>query len=381
MDVTVILQSGLTAPSAVKQLANCTTQMQHLIEEMSPAMRNLTHLHLTARVPTQNDKPCLFPSEDSLFPAHTRSSTPSSGTRGAGNEHSSGKVRKLPACTAELAVLLRALFGLLASCVPGLQQLSLSGCCRDAALGAFGSHCPQLRTLRVEAVSVPAEALRDVHTHLPGLTHFSLTPFSLTQGYSAALQLILEECIAATFAALNPCSSLTTLDMDLGGDVQIQCKETAWRLLPPGLVELRCTCHLWGLSGAGAAFGALQRLELLKAPSGHLLEVLERAPSLQTLIIHREDALIVEGFDRQFHLVKRASGVCRSMRERLPTMRISCPALQLRATSRDIHQLLSVLPPLLATHTVELHVSAHDGGAPRSVLLDPFFDCVDMLCL
>lgn len=353
--------AGLKAPSAVKQLANCTLQMQHLIEEMGPAMHNLSHLHLTAQMPTQNDKPCLFPSEDSLFHTHTSSRTSTSSTRGVGNQHSSSKVLTIPACTAELAVLLRTVFGLLASSVPHLQQLSLSGCCRDAALDAFGSHCPQLHTLRVEAVSVPAEALQELHVHLPGLTQFRLTPFSLTKVINAALQPILEAYIAATFAALNPCTSLTTLEMDLGEDVQIQCKETAWRLLPPSIVELRCTCHLWGLSGAEATFGGLQRLELLKAPCGHLLEVLEHVPSLQTLTIHRDDVLIIEGFDWHFHNVNSALGVHRSMRERLPTMQISCPALQLCGTSHEIHQLLSILPPLLATHTVELHVSAHDG--------------------
>lgn len=81
----------------------------------------------------------------------------------------------------ELALVSAGVMSALAVAVPNLTDLSLDGSCFDASLEMFGSSCPKLTSLHVQAPRVPITALQNLAQKVPNVTAISVSILSVTE--------------------------------------------------------------------------------------------------------------------------------------------------------------------------------------------------------
>lgn len=182
-------------------------------------------------------------------------------------------------CPASFATITRTVCTMLAPALPSLQMLALEGCCHDAALGAFGTSCPQLVDLCVEAVSFPVKALKGVEKHLPNLNCFTL---SSPQQLASSQRLT--DYVGSCFRALQACTLLTRIALELDSDDRLECKPGSWQQVPPSVREFVCLTEILCISNAQALLGILHTLDTINTyERGMLLRILENAPNLKQL--------------------------------------------------------------------------------------------------
>lgn len=241
-----------------------------------------------------------------------------------------------PSCPAQFSQISQALCSLLAEAVPNLQQLSIEGCCRDAAFPAFGSLCPQLARLKVEALTVPISALHSVGLSLPNLTCFTLTPPCVEDDYDAA-----GRYVDAALKALHSSKSLTTMMLDLHSKTRVS--QGQWVVVPPRLVHFSIHSSINLLCNAPKVLSQLHTLSLstIKGSVNFMLIIhaLTCAPQLKQLSANGAAELLVTCDSEQVMLQ-----VNYLRRRMLSGLDFVVPSLRLFGSSVKIHQVLASLP-------------------------------------
>lgn len=221
--------------------------------------------------------------------------------------------------------------------MPSLQSLTVEGCCRDPALGAFGASCPQLTDLLVEAISFPIKALKNAETLLPNLRCFTL---HASEVYTEVQQLT--EYVGGCLSALQSCTSLTRMVLELDADDTLDCKPGSWEQAPSSLREFVCHCEILGISSVRALLKPLHSLEIVNTPErGLLLRILANAPDLMDLsLAGYADVMLC------CNHTETLTGVA-SMRLRvLDGLELDIPGIGLEGIGSCVQAVLSALPPL-----------------------------------
>lgn len=362
LDVEWVMAAGKYCPDAATQLAACELHANQLVAGLSTAIKGLTHLHLTVRLLFHNQSRCL----STVNSAYDEDSSSYKYQEGTCLIHTEGNIPKdlhPVACPVQLEVVSLRVFEILSVAVPGLQHLSLLGHCGGGALGVFGQVCPQLHSVGVEASSVSVEALRDLHTQVPCLTHCRLFKRG-SRGNN------LHTFTATLFASLGPCTSFTCLELDFGDRVEICCGEEDWELLPHGILDLRSTCALQGLRGAAKLLTTLRSLYVVESPYKHLVDLLRRAPRLQALSVQAKEfmkldvGLLYNDDGSQAHDLE-------ARQQQLSTMDMSCPSFLFKAGGDDVAAVLTWLHPLPSQRlTIQL---CSLGASPLQFLAEVAF--------
>lgn len=157
---------------------------------------------------------------------------------------------------ASFAMITRTVCMQLAAALPALQALRVEGCCRDAAFHAFGSSCPLVTLLQVEAITLPIKALKDIHQNFPGLINFTLASPAACESNSQ-----LGMYVGAALQALQACTSLTRLELAFNGN-WVECKPGRWTKVPQSIRELVCHGVMGGLEYAPELLGLLHILTI-----------------------------------------------------------------------------------------------------------------------
>lgn len=325
---------------------------------MGTAVKGLTHLHLTVRLILHNQHRLTSP-VDTIYTDGSRSSCSGNGTTVGGYKEGWNSfytevhgnavgVGNLSCCPLHLVDVPRAVFKIISSAVPGLQHLSLLGFCSDAALKKFGFHCEELTSLTVDLSSVSTEALRKLHAKLPNLKYLTVMRRG-KQGNN------LQAGVESVFAALRKYTSFTHLNLDFGSRVWLSCNESAGALLPRGMLELRCSGLVVGLSQATSMFQTLQRLDVVGSPCTNLVQLLRLAPCLKALAVKNTQPIVID----TTQLCKEDSSPLHDQAVlllRLQTMELSCPCLVVRAFSVEVCELLSWLKPIPAAQSLTIEL-------------------------
>lgn len=345
-----LLSVGVLFPTADWQQGGCVAQARQWVKSMRRAMKEVTHLHLIVRLVLH----------DEGFPFRKLDSTVTDGEghlsykAGICNMHLEGRLKPDDSLqllhSPALVNISRSVFEILAKEVPILQHLSLLGLCKDGALHTFGVNCPELHSLQVEASSVSPEALYDLGTHLPSLSHFKL----MKRGaWGNNLQAFATDALEE----LGPCANLKSLVVDFGRKVQIECERKVWQSLPQSLVTLRCTCLILSLRGATHMFQTLQHLDVVCPPYEDLFELAMFLPCLNVLKVSGNTPLVLTS-----QLLDAAEDTSLSDGDELPdpsaiNIDISCLNLLVKATNADACRIFSRLRQFSACNKVTLHVS------------------------
>lgn len=189
-----------------------------------------------------------------------------------------------PGFPASFAVVTRTICSTLAEGLPGLCHLTLQGCCSNPQFATFGANCPNLTSLRVEAISLPLSKLEGITTNLPKLEHFQLTDPELHPG-----GLKLEEYVEASLTALKPSVRLASISLMFDMNVPLNCKPQTWLTLPPSLHKFTCTCTFPDLHKAPALLSNLRSLSIRDTPLFYeVLQILKLAPHLRMFATNNE---------------------------------------------------------------------------------------------
>lgn len=171
-----------------------------------------------------------------------------------------------PTCQSGVSHVPAAVCAMLATAVPKLQHLNLWGVCVDVALAAFGVNCPQISSLKVEALLVPVSSLIGIDVWFPNLAHFTIN----TRGMLGKRLIVgpydppdvgswtyMQHYVDLVLPLLQGCSNLKILHLDIqpikGGFVKcekIRCSQQVWECLPPSLEEFCCDVACYNMIDA-----------------------------------------------------------------------------------------------------------------------------------
>lgn len=264
-------------------------------------------------------------------------------------------------CPVPFAIITHTLCTMLAAAVPALTSLVLAGCCRDAAFPAFGSACPLLHTLQLEAISMPLTALTDLGVHLPRLNYCVLTcPFGWTDGDSMV------EYVGGLLAALERAINLRMLSLKEfdGQKLWMLCKPGSWQRVPPNLIVLRSSCEIHNIHNAVALLSKLLSLEMTST-SGllNLADILRAAPRLVRATIPTGQQITVS-CDGENDGGESGPDVALLRNRLLRGLDFHVRSLGLEGWWECVQSALAVLPPLPCV----THCTIEFGGVP-----EPFF--------
>lgn len=345
------LHAGRNVPNQDKQLRECVLQAKRLVELLQQSKHTLTHLHLTVRLVWG----CIHPRERSFidhdFDEPSTRQPYSTGSSILHIEKSYIHANHTVNCPPRLVDLPLAVFSRLAVAVPNLRNLSLLGHNVSAALSAFGSMCPKIHRLTVEASSVPRQVMQDLHLHLPNLEHLRVTRRG-DKGHC------LNAFMEGALAAASLCGNLITLEIDFGKNVEILCAFELWNALPRSLRKFRSTAALKMLRGAPSMFSTLTHVDMVKSVYSDLLILMQFAPCMEELsLLHRE---IIELDCSKFRNSEGSVSPEQSaMQQRLINVRITCPCFKLRGSYAEVDEVMSWLSPVASTDVwIQLTASA-----------------------
>lgn len=243
-------------------------------------------------------------------------------------------------------------FAALAAAVPNLQLLGLQGCCWDASLSVFGTSCPRLITLCVQALQVPIRALQGFGNHLPNLTSISIGNAHITREDEEQLGLYLDAFLLET----GHCSKLTSLCMSTPDEnVGPDCEPEGWSVLPASLQQLDIN---WPVAYSDVFQTLITRMKVLRLWSHEvpLPDVLQTNPLLESLETLGESDYAVHctdspGEQPMQHLMK----------QRLldGTFHLACHALSLHGTAKDIRDMLEWFPQIPSCKSLSIYF---EGG-------------------
>lgn len=330
---------------------------------MAVALKSVTLLELAVRLHVPAISKCLDSGSLCTLPVFDDCTLPRQGKKGKFTYD-----QTYTYADHEVADLPGTAYATLAAALPNLQQLSLTGHCRGAMLGAFGSYCPQLAHLEVRIIAVPVETLRGIHNFLPSLSHLTLTshvdsPKPIVQAYVDAVCLLLRDCRNLQILQLRlqpPVDDEVTSD---GQDLVIDLSPIAWDHLPPCLVDLRCDVDFHFPLEAAEFIARVRCLTLWKTPGigWNLQEILERAPLLATLTLSCPKAVLIvwaSALHAEGRLVQLKAHLLRGFQ-------ISCPGVMFSGPSDEIRDLMVCLSPLRETTscTIQFPEAAHSHNS------------------
>lgn len=167
---------------------------------------------------------------------------------------------------------------LLAQACPLLQHLILHGHVQVNGLQAVGLACKALTRLDIEAHSLQATTLQQLHVLLP---HVRLLNFhdGETAWHGG------HESEVYTYAAIRSLADNTTLThIDIG---ERSIDEATWAFMPPSLRVLLCDCHSKG-PAVGVHLPCLEHVNLWQGDIQDIANLLAAAPKLRILdcLIH-----------------------------------------------------------------------------------------------
>lgn len=250
-----------------------------------------------------------------------------------------------PPCLASHRNLTHDVCAMIAPALPILQDLCVEGSFESTALDVFGTSCPQLTHLRVDALDYSLKALEYAGKHLTNLACITLkTPRSPLYGRW------LEGYTGKALNALRGSNSLCKLVMDFDPRIILVCRDNQWKTAPPNLAELVCTCSIINIHKAQALVGKLHTLSLkMDFEYGqylHIIFILRAAPGLQNLSITGERKVLI-GHDM-------ISSIPFLQQRLTQGLKLSAPFIRLRGTSSIVMTLLGLLPTLPSVHSCTL---------------------------
>lgn len=220
---------------------------------------------------------------------------------------------------------------MLAIAAPDLQNLHVQGRFEDAAFDVFGSNCPQLTHLHVDAISFPISMLKEAAKHLKLLTCLTLTyPGRLVDSQPLA------EYVGQ---ALQPFPSVCKLVLDFHESIALECHQLNLRHVPGSLRELVCTCQMRFAITAPEIFSNLHTLSLkIESCYPDLIPILVAAPHLKQLSILGQSRLM---FDNGMLYMMPA------LQKRLASgLQLIVPSCRLYGTNAIVNCLLASFPVL-----------------------------------
>lgn len=238
----------------------------------------------------------------------------------------------------------------LAAAMPNLKKLSIDGGFGQPVIRAFGLLCPQLTSLQVEALSVPATALQHVSKHLPRLTHLTLRAcFPGWEGFKDRDHHSLATYLSAAMVHLRPCAVLTTLETDWDVHSQEACGKECWDLAPHSLQEFSCNVPFQN-PRTFLRFGSrLRRITMRNDLCGDLQQFLNHHPFLEELTVlgfHTVD-LLDAGRDYKADRQHVTPDYYLPLKERFAAgFKLSCSTVLLAGPSGEVREFLGWLPPL-----------------------------------
>ncbi|MEW5304502.1 MAG: hypothetical protein WDW36_007112 [Sanguina aurantia] len=269
-------------------------------------------------------------------------------------------------CPNGLGVVSGCVFAMLATAVPNLQELKLTGCCWDAALYAFGLACPHLTQLDIEALCVPVEALTSFGTHLPHLLHLTVTNHHVCHADKVQLGAYFDAFLPTT----QQCVHLTRLEIDLCEGMSLTCQPDTWALIPTDkLQHLRCACYMAESPSFNALIRKVPSLCLEGPPCDDLLKVFRGFPLLRQLEVlstqSNGDATWLvcdEEGDLAFDMHDADAPGLRMLRDRLldGSFSLTCNSIGFEGSMGGISGVFDWLPVFPTVGTVEFMFSGDD---------------------
>lgn len=181
-------------------------------------------------------------------------------------------------------------FSMLAAAVPCLRSLTLSGCCWDALLPAFGASCRQVEELHVSIKHIPFSALKGLGHHLPSLRFLGILSDSrgdqfLVAKYMDALMVEMQDCKQLYRLKLRFYET-RCWDSTTNGSISLTCKAESWSHLPKSLREFDCNSRIRSSGQYTTFIQGMRSLTLQEAPCDELAQVLVDFPLLEHLLVN-----------------------------------------------------------------------------------------------
>lgn len=257
--------AGAGAPTVRQQVSKCVRQMDCLLAGMRTGVRS-TH-HLTLRMAHK---------EEGLIQHSNPGASPVQAV--AVEQQLQPSLLQAP-FPASYGVVPGSVFGVLAAALPNLLELTLHGCCWDAVLPVFGTSCPKLRGLCVDANTVPSSVLGNMGIHLPRLECLTVT----SANADPAQELQLGEYVDAVCFALQHSLTFSDLRLNFFYDLTLRCQTSSWILLPDSLKHMTCNCKLQPSGPLTNVFRGLTHLSVAHSPCPDLVQVMKDFPLLRCL--------------------------------------------------------------------------------------------------
>lgn len=311
-----------------QQTATCTSQWQALLLGLGPAVSSITRLTLGATYELLGgSKECI--------------------------KSICGRPGAPPYCPASFSELTRAVCALTAPALPALQDLYVKGCFEDTAFDVFGSSCPQLTRLQVDALEFQITALSVAALRLTNLACLTIkTPCSPLWGRR------LGGYVGATLAAMLDSKSLCKLVLDFDSRIQIRCCPHEWGPAPENLREFAATCTIKHIYLAPAWLSGLSSVSLQLDNKYmdyfHLVDILDASPHLQHLSILGQ---------RKLKLDEEMLSCLPDLNTRMNQgLQLSLPLIRLCGSSTVVMALLNALPTLSSVHSCTLEFSDNESN-------------------
>lgn len=204
-----------------------------------------------------------------------------------------GKPERTAGCSPAYAKIARDVCALIAPAVPDIRDLRLQGLCQTATFDAFGSSCPRLTHLEVDATTLPVRALNDVYRCLTSLACLTLkTPCTRAPDLS-----LLGGFVSAAFRALCGSTTLSKIVLDFQPNVALSFEHNGSEIyVPANLHELVCLCDVRNLASVPALLGGLRSLTMdTVSVFFPLAAILNASPHLQHLSLSGSRRLVLHG--------------------------------------------------------------------------------------
>lgn len=260
-------------------------------------------------------------------------------------------------CPASFSVVSRTVCTALAVAMPLLNTLNVSGCCRDVAFDVFGSVCPKLVELEVEALSVPLKALRNLDRHLPHLQRFTLTSPDgafLNDPEDVQMKIYLDrlsEYVGGSLQALQTSTSMRRMALAFDELPSIRCKPGRWRHVPASLEEFVARRGVQDLQEAPELMGQLRSLFLEGTDPLDVLQLVRLAPRLQTLFAVHSGGVVLK-----CDAAGTAAGISLLRQRTCKGLTLVMPSFALEGSCASVQAALAALPKLFSTRKVLINL-------------------------
>lgn len=315
--------TGSGDPSVASQLSTCVNQMDAFLSGAGSATGYVTRLKLNVKRRNTDIPPPM------KFYYHPRPN-PSPFA---------------PSSHLNLYQVSRTALTKLAAAVPQLQHLWIEALYGEVDLSAFGAHCPALTHL-VLTTKGDAMVLQGIDIALPALTNLVLArsnglhsrpqPVAHVQAYYNTACLLLQGCTNLTTLTL-------TCDEQCSRNDEVDCPKEMWDQLPANLTEWHSIVNFTHMLEAASFMSQLRILVLGKMPCDRMPELLQAAPKLESLTIHRpwdtpEQIELLWSPDIQPQALAKLKAQLRK------GFKLQCESVSLRGSSEAVREMLEVLP-------------------------------------